>query len=254
MFFLSCDDRVSQQHAVDLLNLLFKGENKKTVHHNAYASLPETKKVSDVVPSKGSFVLGNSAPERNDYYEMSIPAKASSVCTWYSGEFTSMDSVNAFTGFTDDSVASPGYCPTKLLLRLNSAKHEEEKDDASATSQDNYLGLVKTRVYDHLHGAFAFCTAYMSVGSRSRILIGSRYKDVYFMFVSNENMKAIVWTDRCGYLYETLKENKFFSYGMTPMTPNSIMVIHPQYTVSKWKKWRSNRHDSFECILHWKIT
>jgi hypothetical protein len=180
----------------------------------------------------GVFLIGKSPFETS--CPIAIPTRGSTVVTWLNGNVTNFQSIKDFVNIpTYSSFVEPGYAPSILLTKLNSKKH------GSSEPEKNYSHLVKDRVMDKLEGIFSFTMGYLTMSSRSRLIIATKNKAIYFHVAYSEKYFVLFWTDEEG-LYSTLRHNNAFVYSMAPLDNNGLLVIHPVFLVSKWKRWITN--------------
>lgn len=217
----------------DLTALLGKVfDSKQVTHCSLDKSMVKTEPLAEIASfTPGTFLLASSLLSEN-LYSIAIPSRGSTAATWLNGTITNTEEINGFTGIHDDSLSDQGYAPSKLLVKLNSSRHStEEETDA------NYALLVKKRVTDKLEGVWSLMLAYLTMSSRSRIILASRNKDIYLHLAYNRKYFVLFWSDSAE-LFDTLKQGGAFVYSMAPLSRDGVLVLHPMYLVSKWKKWR----------------
>lgn len=182
--------------------------------------------------------------------DLPIPARYSNIYSCVSGTITNADEVSKFTGLVepnDDSQA-----PAKLLARLNSTKHDEME------TEGNYADLVKSRVVNMLRGVWAVTMAYTNP-SKTSFVIASQHKNVYFYFVYSKDTYALIWSDREDLYQDLCASDEFFVYCMCVMDSGSdvdqdtlangkLLVIHPLFLVTKWKRWKTTYKDSLPAV------
>lgn len=212
-----------------LLSSVF--ESRKVTHCSLNKSAVKTEPISELTDySPGVFLLGNS--QSDEMYSISIPSRGSTAATWLNGSITNTGEIDEFTGLTDPGLSAPGFAPSKLLVKLNSTKHPSLE-----VTDSNYADLVKKRVIDNIEGTWSLMLAYLTMSSRSRITLASRNKDIYFHLAYRNKYYVLFWTDSVS-LFDTLKSAGAFIYSMAPLSQGGVLVMHPLYLVSKWKKWR----------------
>lgn len=164
-----------------------------------------------------------------------IPTKGSAAVSWFSGFITEANklALDSFTGMLDEDTSADGFYPAKLLVKLNSYKHEHSQD-----LEMNYTRLVHTRVGSLLEGGFAFCLAYMTRSSKSRVILSAFDRDIYVTLVYSPDFYALVWSDDVTVI-NSFRDANCYIYGMTPLSDNGTLVIHPKFLTSKWRKWRA---------------
>lgn len=189
-----------------------------------------TKDLPEALP--GFFVVGHNAC-RETNYPISIPAKGSTAVTWFNGFIDNKKEIDDFTSFKDPSQDHEGFSPAKLLIKLNSSKHPD-----MYAVETNYTHLVKHRVIDKLQGMYSMTLAYLTMSSRSRIIVSAKQKDIYFYLAYTNDYYVLLWTDQIR-MYEVLKAAGVMVYGMTPLNEGGTLVLHPIFLVSKWRKWRN---------------
>lgn len=212
----------------DLFNILFSDSPVFT--GNMFTDKFVVGLTNDVPIDTGAFAMC----EETGFYEVPVPSRGSMVVTCFNGTVANREEINEFTGITEPKYDDSGYCPSKLVVRLNSSKHEDVEVDNDGN--DNYVNRVKTRVWDKMNGNFVFTVAYITLSARSRIIVGKRNRDLYFHLVYNNGFYALVWTDEVD-VFKSL-DSRFFVYSMTPLYAHDVLVIHPLYMIDKWKKWR----------------
>ena len=201
----------------------------------------DTDVFSSVLPSSlkeinsGFFVIGNRIDTEKSY-PIAIPMKGSSAIAWFNGFVANKDEISTFTGMPDHK--EDGYSPAKLLIKLNSNKHP----DLSGLEL-NYTKLIKERVVSKLTGIYSMTLAYLTMNNRSRIILATKMKDMYFYLAYTNDYYVLFWTDEHS-LFNSLKNTGAFIYGMTPLSNDGILVIHPIFLISKWRKWRAKNSKS----------
>ncbi len=182
----------------------------------------------------GDFFLANTEEDRP--CTIPIPTKGSSAVSWFKGFVPDTDKkkIDLLTGLSNKLFVADGYYPAKLLVKLNSYRHEHSQDQ-----EMNYTSLVHNRVISYLlDGAFSVSLAYMTKSNRSRIVIASKDRDLYFTLVYANDFYALVWSDNYN-VAQDFKARGAYLYSMTPMAYGGTYVIHPKFLMSKWKKWRT---------------
>lgn len=179
----------------------------------------------------GDFFMSSEAPACS----VPIPAKGSAAVSWFNGFVTpnSKQDLDEFTGIKDETCSQDGFYPAKLLVKLNSYKHPHSQD-----LEMNYTKLVHSRVSCSIEGIFSFCLAYLTKSSRSRVVLAAKDRDIYITLVYSADFYALVWSDDVT-MSKKFKEADCFIYGMTPLSNNGTLVLHPKFLTSKWRKWRT---------------
>ncbi len=179
----------------------------------------------------GDFFLSSS----DQACSVPIPSKGSAAVSWFNGFVTqpSKEELDAFTGISDDTCSSDGYYPAKLLVKLNSYKHPHSQD-----LEMNYTKLVHSRVTCLIEGMFSFCLAYLTKSSRSRVVLAAKDKDLYITLAYSTDFYALVWSDDVS-TSSRFRDADCYIYGLTPLSNNGTLVLHPKFLTSKWRKWRS---------------
>lgn len=184
----------------------------------------------------GDFFMASSDLVSSDMAcSVPIPAKGSAAVSWFNGFVTpkSKESLDEFTGIKDETCSQDGFYPAKLLVKLNSYKHPHSQD-----LEMNYTKLVHARVSSSIEGIFSFCLAYLTKSSRSRVVLAAKDRDVYITLVYSADFYALVWSDDVT-MSRKFKDADCFIYGMTPLSNNGTLVLHPKFLTSKWRKWRT---------------
>lgn len=222
-------DKQPENGLKDLFNILFSDSPVFT--GNMFTDKFAVGFANEIQNDTGIFAMSD-----NTFYEVPVPSRGSMVVTCFDGVVANREEIDEFTGITEPKYAEHGFYPSKLVVRLNSNKHQGDSttDDDGA---DNYANRVKSRVIDKMIGNFVFTVAYITLSGRSRVLIGKRNRDVYFHLVYNNGFYALVWTDEVD-VFKSL-DTRFFVYSMTTLYDRDVLVIHPLYMVDKWKKWRA---------------
>lgn len=179
----------------------------------------------------GDFFLSSSG----EACSVPIPSKGSAAVSWFNG-FVTQDNkkeLDEFTGIQDETCARDGFYPAKLLVKLNSYKHPHSQD-----LEMNYTKLVHSRVSCMIEGMFSFCLAYLTKSSRSRVILAAKDRDVYVTLIYSADFYALVWSDDVT-MSSKFREADCYIYGMTPLSNNGTLVLHPKFLTSKWRKWRT---------------
>jgi len=219
-----------------ICNEIFK--DKKLTYANSEIRIGKTLEDTTLDLKSRDFLIASD--EQVDH--LVVPTKGSIIGSWFNGFVSDKDKEHA-TEFLQSDASSfkslkDSYFPAKLLLKLNSYKHEHSQD-----LEMNYTKLVHSRVTNYMQDSiFSLTLAYLTKGARSRVIIASKNKDVYFSLVYNNDYYALVWSDDVT-TANKFKEQGSFIYGMTPMPSGGTFVIHPKFLMSKWKKWRTASGD-----------
>lgn len=206
----------------------------------SYASGTEInieKENTDFDLQNGDFFIANSSVEPP--VSIPIPTKGSVAASWFKG-FIPEENKKQIIEFIEGRIGTEGEgaYTSNLLIKLNSYKHEHTQD-----LEMNYTKLVHNRVISYLlDGAFTLSLAYLTKNNRSRIIIASKDKDIYFTLVYASDYYCLVWSDDFN-VAQSFKEKGAFIYSMTPMSYGGTFVIHPQFLTSKWKKWRTSPNE-----------
>ena len=162
-------------------------------------------------------------------YAMDVPTRISSVYNWFAGNLINLPAINEFTGL--DANDDPGYAPIKLMLRLNSEKH-------NASSAENYAQTVFERVYQRMSGKWTQTLLYL--GIRPSIVLTRNSQDMYMSLLSIDGCSILLWTSECEYVLNLTANSDthdIFCYNITPMYDKSVLVLHPVFLLSKVRKW-----------------
>lgn len=204
---------------------------KRITHCSLNKSMVKTERLSDITDlSPGVFLLASS--QSDEMYQIAVPSRGSTAVTWLNGVITNNEEISEFTGISDKELVAPGFSPSKLLVKLNSAKHPDLND-----VEANYAQLIKRRIIDKLEGSWSIMLAYLTMSSRSRIVLASKNKDIYFHLAYKGKYYVLFWSDSES-LYDNVKDSGAFVYSMAPLHVDGTLVLHPVYLVSKWRKWR----------------
>lgn len=205
--------------------------SKRITHCSLNKSQVKTEQLSEIEDlSAGVFLLASS--QSDEMYSIAVPSRGSTAVTWLNGVISNNDEVSQFTGMTDKEIEAPGFAPSKLLVKLNSLKHPDMND-----MEANYAALIKKRIIDNIEGTWSIMLAYLTMSSRSRIVLSSKNKDIYFHLAYKGKYYVLFWSDAES-LFDNIKEGGSFIYSMAPLHVDGTLVLHPMYLVSKWKKWK----------------
>ncbi len=205
--------------------------DKRITHCSLNKSLVKTEQLSEITDlSPGVFLLASS--QSDEMYSIAVPSRGSTAVTWLNGSISNNDEVSAFTEMNDKEIDAPGFAPSKLLVKLNSVKHPDLND-----VEANYALLVKKRIIDKLEGSWSLMLAYLTMSSRSRIVLASKNKDIYFHLAYKGKYYVLFWSD-AETLYDNVKDSGAFVYSMAPLHVDGTLILHPIYLVSKWRKWK----------------
>lgn len=205
--------------------------SKRITHCSLNKSEIKTENLSDITDlSPGVFLLASS--QSDEMYSIAVPTRGSTAVTWINGVIANNEEVSSFTGMTAKEISAPGFAPSKLLVKLNSSKHPDMND-----MEVNYANLVKKRIVEKLDGTWSIMLAYLTMSSRSRIVLASKNKDIYFHLAYKGKYYVLFWSDS-ETLFSSIKNSGSFIYSMAPLHVDGTLVLHPVYLVSKWKKWK----------------
>lgn len=219
-------DKLETNGLRDFFNALFSDSSVffGNMFTDKFCSGVSTELLNDV----GVFAMSDS-----EMYEMPVPSRGSLVVSCFDGVISNKDDIDAFVSIQGENYSKDGYYPGKLMVRLNSNRHE---DSFSESDANNYAERVKSRVVDKMEGVYSFTLAYLTIAGRSRIIVARKNRGLYFHMAYNNGFYALVWTDEVDVF--NMLDSRFFLYSMTPLYANEVLVIHPLYLIDKWKKWR----------------
>lgn len=179
----------------------------------------------------GDFFIADSELDSHD--SIYIPSKNSVISAWFNGKLSNTTKQKIDSICSTEQSASDSIYPCRLLLAINSKKHTID------TEATNYANTIHTRVINYFDDTFyAMTLAYLNKNNSSRITLSAQHKNIYISLIYANNYYALVWSD------DQLTQHKFkekgaYTYGMTPLSKNGTLVLHPKFLISKWRKWNT---------------
>lgn len=222
-------DKIPENGLNDFYSLLFS--DTQVFSGNMFNDKFSVGTVSTIPCETGAFSITD-----DTFYEMPVPSRGSMIMTCFDGNIGNKRKIDEFTGIDESKYIDAGFYPSKLMVRLNSNKHNDAYSKKEEESNTNYASMVKERLVDKLEGNWAMTMAYITLSGRSRILVARKNRDIYFHLVYTKHFYALIWTDEVE-VFNSL-DNRFFIYSMTPLYDKELLIIHPLYVIDKWKKWR----------------
>lgn len=175
----------------------------------------------------GYFVMGNT-----ELFQMPVTNRQANIITSLQGSIIKdLTEIRGFPSVYDGD----GYLLAKHLTHMNEC-HD------SFTGTFNYADRIKN-IINTFQGSWSLCTLYAATYARSRLIIATSQRDIYFhvVYKPSEKFFALVWTDELE-VFDNISRD-FSVYSISPLAHNKLIVIHPMYLIDKWRKWTTRCND-----------
>jgi hypothetical protein len=202
---------------------------------------------------EGHFFIGANAPELP--FVLEAPYKKLSILSFLTGHITNSKYVSQITDLDEpvDELTSPA----KLLLRINniSASHGPDNDDES--DKNNYTNLIRQKILPNIEGSWEGTILYHA--SKPSFILHSSQQAMQLHLVYFDGVYALVWSNSKDYLdklwafINNTNYNNRIYVSRNTLGGKTLMVIHPIYAISKFKRAYTSSKKYSEQLLAFPI-
>jgi hypothetical protein len=198
---------------------------------------------------EGHFFIGSNASELP--FVLEAPYKKLSILSFITGNITNSKYISQMTDLPEPTEQL--VSPAKLLLRINniSASSDEEED------KHNYTHLIKQKVLPNIEGSWNGTILYHA--SKPSFILHSSEKNLHLHLVYFDGVYALVWSNSKEYLdklwsfiNDTNYNNRIYVSRNT-LEGKTLLVIHPIYAISKFKRAYTSGKKYSEQLLAFPI-